>query len=285
MLRVGRLRVVLDNGRGADRRRSSVAVLAAAGMVVALGAGVGFGVADGRADATITACVADKGGAARIIRSGSCRPGEHKVRWSKVGPVGAQGPAGLQGTPGTPGTPGAQGSPGPAGVEEFGDLVGLPCTREAQTGTIELSFDAGGVAVTRCRLAGDGPVCGDGVTEGTEACDDGNDDAHDGCTNTCQPASCGDSVVRVGAEQCDTGGASAGCDADCTVSYCGDGVANPSAGEPCDTGGSNTGQCDLDCTIAVCGDGVYNPQAGEQCDDGNQVNGDGCSVACLYDTP
>lgn len=30
-----------------------------------------------------------------------------------------------------------------------------------------------------------GPVCGDGVVEGAEECDDGNDALDDGCDNTC----------------------------------------------------------------------------------------------------
>ena len=30
------------------------------------------------------------------------------------------------------------------------------------------------------------PVCGDGITEGNEECDDGNNDAGDGCSPDCQ---------------------------------------------------------------------------------------------------
>jgi len=34
------------------------------------------------------------------------------------------------------------------------------------------------------------PVCGDGITEGGEACDDGNAEALDGCENDCVPSPC-----------------------------------------------------------------------------------------------
>ena len=63
------------------------------------------------------------------------------------------------------------------------------------------------------------PSCGDGIVEGTETCDDGNDQPGDGCSDTCQieagwlcsgtPSSCrqilcGDGIVE-GTEACDDG--------------------------------------------------------------------------------
>ncbi|MCA9661711.1 MAG: DUF4215 domain-containing protein [Myxococcales bacterium] len=48
-------------------------------------------------------------------------------------------------------------------------------------------------------------VCGDGVQEGGEECDDGNQDNTDGCLNTCVAASCGDGFVQAGVEECDDG--------------------------------------------------------------------------------
>ena len=39
--------------------------------------------------------------------------------------------------------------------------------------------------------------CGDGRVSGTEACDDGNADNTDDCTNTCLVAACGDGVVQL----------------------------------------------------------------------------------------
>jgi cysteine-rich repeat protein len=50
------------------------------------------------------------------------------------------------------------------------------------------------------------PVCGDGVIEGTEQCDDGdgNSDTADACRLDCRPAGCGDGVKDTG-EGCDDG--------------------------------------------------------------------------------
>ena len=267
MLRLGRIRFEVGAGDGTGPGESSsqrftwVAALA----VIAAVAGVGLSVASDKAPGKITACVERNGGEARIIKGGKCQRGERKVTWSKIGPVG---PAGQTG------------EAGPPGIVSFNDIAGLPCTRNAQQGTVELTFDTGGVAVPRCRLPGDGPVCGDGLTEGGEACDDGNDDPHDSCTNACQPSSCGDGTVLVGTEQCDTSGASASCDGDCTVAYCGDGTTNAQRGEVCDGSDANTAICDYDCSAPSCGDGVSNAASGEECDDGNMVASDACTNAC-----
>jgi cysteine-rich repeat protein len=45
-------------------------------------------------------------------------------------------------------------------------------------------------------------VCGDGVVEEPEQCDDGNHDDTDGCDSRCELARCGDGIVQVG-EDCD----------------------------------------------------------------------------------
>lgn len=47
--------------------------------------------------------------------------------------------------------------------------------------------------------------CGDGKIEGTEECDDGNDDDTDACLGNCRWASCGDGYVRAHVEECDDG--------------------------------------------------------------------------------
>jgi len=56
--------------------------------------------------------------------------------------------------------------------------------------------------------------CGDGIVqpgrtlamgEKEEQCDDGNSDPTDGCTNDCQEARCGDGIRQVGVEACDAG--------------------------------------------------------------------------------
>ena len=99
----------------------------------------------------------------------------------------------------------------------------------------------------------DAPICGDGVLDPGEACDDGNDADDDACLSTCELATCGDGVVWAGVEACDPGG------------------------EDSDT-------CDHDCTPAVCGDGLTNHAAGEECDDGNDSALDNCYPSCKAPT-
>ncbi len=57
-------------------------------------------------------------------------------------------------------------------------------------------------------------------------------------TVSCAPI-CGNGVVDAG-EDCDDGGESAACDADCTFATCGDGQVNVTAGEQCDDGNTNS---------------------------------------------
>lgn len=155
------------------------------------------------------------------------------------------------------------------------------------------------------------PVCGNGVVETGESCDDAGQSAD--CEANCQSSGCGDGVVNVFAgeecddpdsetctasclrippppapdcgdgtidvaagEACDDGGESPTCNADCSLAQCGDGILNPSAGEECETGGVETPDCNLDCTSASCGDGVVNLAAGEQC----EVSDAGCDSMC-----
>jgi cysteine-rich repeat protein len=49
------------------------------------------------------------------------------------------------------------------------------------------------------------PVCGDGLVEGDEECDDANADDSDECLSTCKAATCGDGLVQAGVEECDDG--------------------------------------------------------------------------------
>ena len=87
--------------------------------------------------------------------------------------------------------------------------------------------------------------CGDGIVNGDEFCDDGNDINDDGCRN------------------------------DCTA--CGDGVVND--GETCDDGNTDDlDACGNDCLPNICGDGVVNN--GEVCDDGNDIDTDACRNDC-----
>jgi hypothetical protein len=68
------------------------------------------------------------------------------------GPTGARGPTGAAGADGAPGARGPTGPPGPpgTGLTSFEDLDGLPCN--GGTGTIEVSYGAGGVVTLTCVL-------------------------------------------------------------------------------------------------------------------------------------
>ena len=97
------------------------------------------------------------------------------------------------------------------------------------------------------------PICGNGVREGNEQCDDGNTNNNDNCSNSCRNPICGNGV-REGSEQCDIG------------------TNNGKPGSPC------TIQCLNAGVASVCGNGVR--EGNEQCDDGNQSNTDTCSNIC-----
>lgn len=61
------------------------------------------------------------------------------------------------------------------------------------------------------------PVCGDGIVDSGEACDDGNTIDTDDCLTTCSLPSCGDGFVHSGVEACDDGNTinGDGCDSSC----------------------------------------------------------------------
>ncbi len=126
-------------------------------------------------------------------------------------------------------------------------------------------------------------VCGNGVIEAGEMCDDGNPMPGDGCSGTCQiePSFtcpnvgkpcvyslvrvCGDGMIE-GDEACDDGNmvSGDGCSSTCDVEQ----------GFSCGAGGTA-------CTpaqTAVCGNGKVD--TGEKCDDGNTTASDGCSPTC-----
>lgn len=121
-------------------------------------------------------------------------------------------------------------------------------------------------------------VCGNGLRQGDEECDDGNFVPDDGCEDDCT-LSCGNGNLGDD-EECDDGNRDDGdgCDSNCTVTRCGNGV--PTAGEECDDGNDiEEDACKNDCTANLCGDGVVNPAA-EECDDGNDIELDGCRSDC-----
>ncbi len=128
--------------------------------------------------------------------------------------------------------------------------------------------------------------CGDGETCGNEVCDDGNTANCDGCRGDCSAVEtgCGDTFL-CGNEGCDDGNTVAcdGCSATCVIETgCGDGALGGNEG--CDDG--NTVDCDgcsATCVIETgCGDGAL--CGNEGCDDGNTVDCDGCSATCVTET-
>lgn len=92
-------------------------------------------------------------------------------------------------------------------------------------------------------------LCGNGVLDEGEECEDGNQIAGDGCSKRCLFESiCGNARVEYG-EECDDGNLVNGdgqCSDECT--YCGNGVLD--AGEECDDGNLDSDDaCDIGCTL------------------------------------
>ncbi len=137
----------------------------------------------------------------------------------------------------------------------------------------------GDTCTPSCRF----PICGDGYAAVGEACDDGNTEDGDSCTSSCQlppiPPMCGNGNVESG-EECDDGNLNDGdaCTPQCLLPTCGDGFL--AGGEECDDGNDiGTDACTPQCLLPVCGDGYVN--AGEVCDDGNDIETDACLNKCL----
>ena len=126
------------------------------------------------------------------------------------------------------------------------------------------------------------PICGNGVKEDGETCDDHNLVGGDGCSSTCQKELCGNGVLDVG-EECDDHNlvAGDGCSSTCKCEpVCGNGVME--TGETCDDHNLLGGDgCSSTCQRELCGNGVVD--VGEECDDHNLVGGDGCSSTCQHE--
>jgi len=141
-------------------------------------------------------------------------------------------------------------------------------------------------------------LCGNGVLNIREECDDGNDQDGDGCDKRCrrevlaQTQECGNGFLD-GNEQCETtspcprpGDECRNCQ--CFVPagpVCGNGVLeSPEQCEtttPCQDATFICSRCT--CLAPVCGDGARTQ--GEECDDGNSTDGDGCSGGCRIEPP
>ncbi len=127
-------------------------------------------------------------------------------------------------------------------------------------------------------------VCGDGVEDVGEECDDGGTTSEDGCSSTCtlEDDACSDGMDNDGDGEVDCN------DPDCI------GTESCPIETVCDDMIDNDGDGDVDCldsdcsevaecqSVSVCGNGITEP--GEDCDDGNTVDGDECSALCQFES-
>lgn len=169
----------------------------------------------------------------------------------------------------------------PVGSTDTGDDSGssapLPTTgADTPTTTVDAPTPAStttGVASSDPATTGGAPMTASGETTGPT------------------PAVCGDGVVEAD-EECDDGAAGNAddnmCTSICIFARCGDGHVQPANGEACDAGDLNVedpgyGQCSLSCAKGpYCGDGEVQVDDGEQCEptetDGEQ---DTCTATCV----
>jgi len=183
--------------------------------------------------------------------------------------------------------------------------TGSPCAGDRDAACVSGVCDAT-ESPDRCELAG---VCGNGVLDAGEGCDDGNTRDGDGCTaacrieigadctadrdsaclsgvcdatespDRCEPAlACGNSVLDAG-EGCDDGDLDSGdgCDAFCKIEN--NAACAGDRDAACASGVCDATETPDRCEPAgVCGNSVLD--LGEGCDDGNVAAGDGCNAAC-----
>ncbi len=182
------------------------------------------------------------------------------------------------------------------------------CLSMACAGDSNVEGDAGPGTTDDAGTTNDaepGTVCGNGTVEGSEVCDEGDDNS-DGwsesghCNADCsgQAPYCGDSTTDA-EESCDAGSENSDnwsvggqCNATCSgqAPYCGDG--NMDSEESCDDGGVNSdnwsaeGHCNASCdgVAPFCGDGAQD-SVNETCDDGGSNSDDWsangqCNTSC-----
>ena len=131
--------------------------------------------------------------------------------------------------------------------------------------------------------------CGNGRIDPGELCDDGNNQAGDGCSPDCRSnETCGNGITDpVNLEECDDANLEDGdgCNMLCRIERCGNSYVEPN--ELCDDGNTLPGDgCSPDClSDETCGNGYVDWALGEQCDDGNLLSHDGCASCCMTESP
>jgi len=113
---------------------------------------------------------------------------------------------------------------GGGSVSTGGSSVGGESESESGVGGLDMG---GG---SESDTAGQDPVCGNGVVEADELCDDGNSSDEDDCTILCAPPACDDGIISGDESGIDCGGSCPGCDPgdschsdeDCLTSGCSD---------------------------------------------------------------
>jgi len=124
-------------------------------------------------------------------------------------------------------------------------------------------------------------VCGDGDLGPGEGCDDGDLVDGDGCSATCKSDACGDKIVQP-PEQCDDGNEvdTDKCTNACQNAVCGDGIVQADVEECEDMNDDSTDAC-VACADAFCGDGKIHVGV-EDCDDDNEDDKDACPNKCKF---
>lgn len=154
-----------------------------------------------------------------------------------------------------PGASSSGGEPGfgdsPTGGDETAPTSTTTTTTNTTTSSTGPTLDTDATAIV---TTGDG-VCGDGLVDADEACDDGDANGDDAaCTDACTLNVCGDGFHHVGVEECD------------------EGVSNSdSYGHPCTT----------HCMFGkVCGDGIVQAESGEECETTDDTAGEDGGPYC-----
>jgi len=124
------------------------------------------------------------------------------------------------------------------------------CTCATTTTTIAESTTTTSTTVGPTTTTTEPSLCGNGLPDPGEECDDGNFAPDDGCTNEC--TICGNHTTTA-PELCDDGNliSGDGCDANCTPTGCGNTIVT--AGETCDDGNTDDNDdCPRDCSEEAC---------------------------------